>query len=188
MNLPGSSAPNGLDRSAPPLRLGEQQSGPGPEVIRIRKYPNRRLYDTSRSRHLTHEGVTQLVADGKTVQVTDSRSGADITNIVLLQIMIEREPAKLQALPSDLLHRAMRADATTLRSLATELLERRAEPARRPLPPTATQPLRAPVAPERVAPPPQPSRAIAAPAPNGVKAAHATDDAGRPKAKPKRID
>lgn len=188
MNLPGPNTPLGLDRSPPSPRDGEQQSGPGPEVIRIRKYPNRRLYDTSRSRHLTHEGVTQLVADGKRVQVTDSRSGADITNIVLLQIMIEREPAKLQAMPSDLLHRAMRSDAATLRALATEILERRAEPSRRSSPPIPTQPLRAPVAPERVAPPPQPSRAVTAPSPNGVKAAHAGDESGRPKARAKRID
>lgn len=90
------------------------------EVIRIRKYPNRRLYDTSRSCHLTHDGVLGLIAEGKTVQVTDSRSGADITNVVLLQIIIERDPAKLQALPSALVHRAMRTEISELRAAAEQ--------------------------------------------------------------------
>lgn len=94
----------------------------GDDVVRIRKYPNRRLYDTSRSRHLTHDGVIALVAEGRTVQVTDSRSGADITNAVLLQIMIERDPQKIAALPSDLVIRAMRSDAGPLSSAAREAL------------------------------------------------------------------
>jgi polyhydroxyalkanoate synthesis repressor PhaR len=188
MNLSGSTTPNGLDRSPAAPRLGEHQSGPAPEVIRIRKYPNRRLYDTSRSRHLTHEGVVQLVAEGRTVQVTDSRSGADITNIVLLQIIIERDPAKLQALPNSLLHKAMRADAADLRAMALGLLEGRVDPVKPKSPPVASQPIRTPAAPERIAPPPQPSRAIASPAPNGVKSAHAGDDLSRPKARAKRID
>ncbi len=87
------------------------------EVIRIRKYPNRRLYDTSRSCHLTHDGVLAVLAEGKSVQVTDSRSGSDITNSVLLQILIERDPAKIAAIPSALIHRAMRADVTSLKAV-----------------------------------------------------------------------
>ena len=92
-------------------------------LICIRKYPNRRLYDTSRSRHLTHDGVLALIADGRTVQVTDSRTGTDITNAVLLQIMIERDPSRLRAIPSALVHRAMRCDMTALNPIATRALE-----------------------------------------------------------------
>jgi polyhydroxyalkanoate synthesis repressor PhaR len=88
------------------------------DPVRIRKYPNRRLYDTSRSRHLTHDGVIALVAEGRMVQVTDSRSGADITNAVLLQILIERDPAKVAAIPSELVLRAMRADSSVVSQLA----------------------------------------------------------------------
>jgi len=101
--------------------IGNQPGGSDP--IRIRKYPNRRLYDTSRSRHVTHDGVLALIAEGRTVQVTDSRTGADITNLVMLQIVIERDPTKLQAIPSALILRAMRADAATLRPLAARALE-----------------------------------------------------------------
>lgn len=114
---------NTFGKSAP--GIAAQRGGAfagGDDVVRIRKYPNRRLYDTSRSRHLTHDGVIALVAEGRTVQVTDSRSGADITNAVLLQIMIERDPQKIAALPSDLVIRAMRCDAGPLSSAAREAL------------------------------------------------------------------
>lgn len=105
------------DASAP-----ERNNSRTAEPIRIRKYPNRRLYDTSRSQHLTHDGVLALIAEGRTVQVTDSRSGADITNAVLLQIMIERDPAKVASVPSELLHRAMRSDAGSLGAAALTAL------------------------------------------------------------------
>ncbi len=105
MSLP----PHAESIRAVPAKAAAETLSDGREPIRIRKYPNRRLYDTSRSRHLTHQGVIDLVAGGHAVEVTDSRSGADITNIVLLQILIERDPARLAAVPTTLLHRLMRA-------------------------------------------------------------------------------
>jgi hypothetical protein len=56
---------------------------PSTDVIRIRKYPNRRLYDTSRSTHLTHDEVLAIVRRGLRVQISDSRTETDITNEVL---------------------------------------------------------------------------------------------------------
>lgn len=106
--MSGASQGRGTERNG--IRMSD--------TIRIRKYPNRRLYDTSRSQHLTHDGVLALIAEGHTVQVTDSRTGTDITNAVLLQIMIERDPAKVGSLPSEIIHRAMRSDVTTIRSIA----------------------------------------------------------------------
>jgi len=70
------------------------------DVIRIRKYPNRRLYDTSRSTHLTHDEVLAIVRRGQRVQISDSRTETDITNEVLLQILIAREPAIVASLPT----------------------------------------------------------------------------------------
>lgn len=131
-------------------------AGPAPahgserDPVRIRKYPNRRLYDTSRSRHLTHQGVIDLVTGGHTVEVTDSRTGADITNVVLLQILIERDPARLSAVPGSLLHRLMRAEpghireacARAMRSVSPEL----------PSAPTAPAPSLVPSRPAHAAP------------------------------------
>jgi polyhydroxyalkanoate synthesis repressor PhaR len=73
------------------------------DAIRIRKYPNRRLYDTSRSTHLTHDEVLAIVRRGQRVQISDSRTESDITNEVLLQILIARDPATIAALPTQVL-------------------------------------------------------------------------------------
>ena len=57
----------------------------------LRKYTNRRLYDTSRSCYVTLEDVKQLVMNGETFQVQDSKTGQDLTRNILLQIISEQE-------------------------------------------------------------------------------------------------
>jgi polyhydroxyalkanoate synthesis repressor PhaR len=57
----------------------------------IKKYANRRLYDTQASRHVTLEEVRALIASGESIRVIDDRSGDDITRTVLLQIIAEQE-------------------------------------------------------------------------------------------------
>lgn len=75
-------------------------TAPATDVIRIRKYPNRRLYDTSRSTHLTHDEVLAIVRRGQRVQISDSRTEADITNEVMLQILVARDPSLVASLPT----------------------------------------------------------------------------------------
>jgi polyhydroxyalkanoate synthesis repressor PhaR len=57
----------------------------------IKKYPNRRLYDTEISSYITIEDVRQLIVDGEAFVVRDARSGDDLTRLVLLQIIAEQE-------------------------------------------------------------------------------------------------
>ena len=57
----------------------------------IKKYPNRRLYDTGLSRYVTLHDVRKLVADDVDFMVLEQRSGADITRSVLLQVIAEQE-------------------------------------------------------------------------------------------------
>ncbi len=57
----------------------------------LRKYTNRRLYDTSRSCYVTLEDVKQLVLNGEQFQVQDSKTGNDLTRNILLQIISEQE-------------------------------------------------------------------------------------------------
>ncbi|KGI77540.1 polyhydroxyalkanoate synthesis repressor PhaR [Oleiagrimonas soli] len=57
----------------------------------IKKYPNRRLYDTEISSYITLEEVRQLVLDGEEFEVRDAKSGKDLTRSVLLQIIAEHE-------------------------------------------------------------------------------------------------
>ena len=78
--------------------------------LRIRKYPNRRYYDSTRSRHLTLEEIYTAIRDGYEIEVTDSKTGADITPKVLAQIIIELDPPKLGIFPVPLLHRLLRAN------------------------------------------------------------------------------
>ncbi len=92
---------------------------PDPQLIQVKKYPNRRLYDQTRSRHLTHEELYDLVVAGHTVIVTESKSGLDITNLVLAQALIERSPEKFAAFPPEALHLMIRASEQLLRGFAT---------------------------------------------------------------------
>ncbi|MGZ9032026.1 MAG: polyhydroxyalkanoate synthesis regulator DNA-binding domain-containing protein, partial [Burkholderiaceae bacterium] len=55
----------------------------------IKKYPNRRLYDTQTSTYITLTDVKQLVVDQEEFQVLDAKSGDDLTRQILLQIILE---------------------------------------------------------------------------------------------------
>ena len=57
----------------------------------LRKYTNRRLYDTSRSCYVTLDDVKQLVLNGEAFKVEDSKTGNDLTRNILLQIISEQE-------------------------------------------------------------------------------------------------
>ena len=73
-------------------------------LVRIRKYPNRRLYDTTRSTFITSEELYTMVRSGTEVQVVESTSGTDITNIVLINAIIERDPSRICAIQSNIFH------------------------------------------------------------------------------------
>jgi polyhydroxyalkanoate synthesis repressor PhaR len=78
--------------------------------IRIRRYPNRRFYDRSRRCYVTLGDIEQLVREGQTIEVHDSRTGEDLTRQVLTQILLERHPDKMDFFPAALLHGLLRAN------------------------------------------------------------------------------
>lgn len=82
-----------------------------PATICIRKYPNRRLYDTSRSAFITSLQLHQLVQAGNRIQVIETATGQDITNIVLVQSIIEREPSRIQSMPTEVFHNMLQGAA-----------------------------------------------------------------------------
>src|SRR5688572_21020773 len=82
--------------------------------LKIRKYPNRRYYDSTRSRHMTLEEIYAAIRDGYEIEVTDSKTGEDITAKVLAQMIIELDPPKLSVFPVALLHRLLRANEQLL--------------------------------------------------------------------------
>ncbi len=85
-------------------------------ILHIKKYPNRRYYDATRSCHVTLNELLDLVRSGRDVHITDSRSGNDITNQVLLQIMLDRDNLKLDLFPSTMLHWMLRSERQVLRN------------------------------------------------------------------------
>ncbi len=75
-------------------------------MVVIKKYSNRRLYDTSRSRYLNIQELAEIVREGSEVKVLDASTGDDLTQPVLLQVLIE---VGGDVLPSSMLHRIIRA-------------------------------------------------------------------------------
>ena len=74
-----------------------------PDRIVIKKYANRRLYDTSSSRYINLEDIAALVRNGKDVQVVDASTGEDLTRVTLTQIIVEDAKDQPSGLPLELL-------------------------------------------------------------------------------------
>lgn len=67
-------------------------------MITIKKYPNRRLYDTSQSKYINLDFIKRLIIDKLEFEVVDSKSGADLTKTILMQIISESESNDNQSL------------------------------------------------------------------------------------------
>ena len=74
-----------------------------PEAVVIKKYGNRRLYDTTGSRYVNLEDIAALIREGKEVKVVDARNGQDLTRVTLTQIITEDAKEKPTGLPLELL-------------------------------------------------------------------------------------
>lgn len=75
-------------------------------TITVKKYPNRRLYDTDESRYVTQDELAAKIRGGQDVRVVDARTGEDLTQATLLQLIVESSAAKL--LPVSVLSRLIR--------------------------------------------------------------------------------
>ena len=79
-----------------------------PEVL-IRKYSDRRLYNTATSRYVKLKDIARLVREGADVRVVDGRTGKDLTHIIMTQIIVEDAKERQIALPLQLLTQIVRA-------------------------------------------------------------------------------
>src|SRR5678816_4629427 len=75
----------------------------------IKKYPNRRLYDTKTSSYITLADVKQMVLKQEEFQVVDAKSGEDLTRQILLQIILEEESGGVPMFSSNLLSQLIRS-------------------------------------------------------------------------------
>ncbi len=89
----------------------------------IRKYSNRRLYDTAASRHVTLDDLRQLIVAGERIKVVDDKSGDDLTRAVLLQIIAEQEQFGMPVLGSELLEMIIRFYGGPMQALLSRYLE-----------------------------------------------------------------
>ncbi len=67
-------------------------------MIQIKKYPNRRLYDTSQSKYINVDYILELIKKNQDFEIVDSKSGEDQTKIILMQIISEQESDDQQSL------------------------------------------------------------------------------------------
>jgi polyhydroxyalkanoate synthesis repressor PhaR len=89
----------------------------------IRKYSNRRLYDTAASRHVTLQDLRQLIISGEKIRVVDDKSARDLTRSVLLQIICEQEQSGAPVLGSELLEMIIRFHGRPMQALLSRSLE-----------------------------------------------------------------
>ena len=94
---------------------------PGPRIIK--KYPNRRLYDTELSRYITLADVRSLVMKGAQFKVVDTSSDEDLTRTILLQIMLEEESGGEPLFTAKMLGQMIRFYGGTVQGLFTKYLE-----------------------------------------------------------------
>jgi polyhydroxyalkanoate synthesis repressor PhaR len=90
----------------------------------IKKYPNRRLYDTEISSYITIEDVRQLIVDGEGFEVRDAKTGDDLTRQVLLQIITEHEQDGQPMLSTQLLSQLIRFYGDSMQGFMGSYLDR----------------------------------------------------------------
>ncbi len=103
--------------------LPEQK--PEPQLRLIKKYPNRRLYDTKTSSYITLADVKQMVLKQEEFQVVDAKSGEELTRQILLQIILEEEGSGgLPMFSSDLLSQLIRFYGNAMQGMMGAYLEK----------------------------------------------------------------
>src|SRR5215217_7123887 len=127
------SSPKGAER---PMSEAEQAGAPSKEPKIIKRYTNRKLYDTVESRYVTLDEIAAMIKEGVEVQIVDNRTKEDLTSVTLAQIVFEEEKKKSQ-MPLGLLREIIRRPGD-------KLLRRDGEQAEVPAPPPAPEPAKEP--------------------------------------------
>jgi polyhydroxyalkanoate synthesis repressor PhaR len=93
------------------------------EIRTIKKYPNRRLYDTANSGYITLADVKQMVLESIAFQVVDAKTGEDITRSILLQIILDEESGGLPMFSSEMLAQMIRFYGTAQQTIIGQYIE-----------------------------------------------------------------
>lgn len=100
-----------------------EKTDKSPDRVIIKKYANRRLYNTSKSSYVTLDHLAQMVRDGQDFIVNDAKSGDDITRSVLAQIIFEEEAKGHNMLPANFLRQLIRLYGDTLQGFVPGYLD-----------------------------------------------------------------
>jgi polyhydroxyalkanoate synthesis repressor PhaR len=84
-----------------------------PTPVTIKKYPNRRMYDTANSRYVNLAQIAEMIKGGEIVEVVDATSGEDLTKVILAQIILEEEKGNRNLLPVEFLHEIIKYGEST---------------------------------------------------------------------------
>ncbi len=106
-----------------PRILDDRIMGKSQEPVTIKKYANRRLYNTGTSTYVTLEDLANMVKDGEDFVVYDAKSGDDITHSVLTQIIFEQENKGQNLLPIAFLRQIIRFYGDSMQMLVPRYLE-----------------------------------------------------------------
>jgi polyhydroxyalkanoate synthesis repressor PhaR len=91
--------------------------------VTIKKYANRRLYDTESSAYITLDRLAQMVREGREFEVVDAKSGEDITRQVLTQIIVEEEARGATMLPASFLKQLIGLYGNSMQTFVPQYLE-----------------------------------------------------------------
>lgn len=93
------------------------------ETVIIKKYANRRLYNTSTSSYITLDHLAQMVKENIDFKVMDAKTGADLTHAILTQIIMEEESAGEQILPTNFLRQLISMYGNSMQAFLPGYLE-----------------------------------------------------------------
>jgi polyhydroxyalkanoate synthesis repressor PhaR len=93
----------------------------------IKKYPNRRLYDTKTSSYITLADVKQMVLKNEDFQVLDAKTNEDLSRQILLQIILDEESGGMPMFSSDLLSQMIRSYGSAMQGFMGSYLEKNLE-------------------------------------------------------------
>ncbi len=89
----------------------------------IKRYTNRKLYDTERSCYVTLDEIAEMVRDGEDVRIVDNRSGEDLTTVTLAQIVYEEEKRDRKLLPLQSLRMIIQSPSEFLQRISRPVVE-----------------------------------------------------------------
>lgn len=93
------------------------------DVVVIKKYANRRLYNTESSTYITLDNLAQMTREGRHFKVVDAKSGEDITHNVLTQIIMDEESRGANMLPVNFLRQLISMYGDSMQSMVPQYLE-----------------------------------------------------------------